>query len=329
MTPSELSAPPRLLPRGRAAAILLAGATAMALLSFWYRYLDRLARGRSETFLILFIEEFTGVFIAVALLLPVVWLTQGHYRRRVAWQRALLLHVPALAAFAALHTALLWGSRSLLFPLAGLGAYSYGVMPVRFLMELGIQIPIYVIAVGATIAWEHRRAGRAKDLRLARLEAELATARLANLEHQLRPHFLFNALNTVSSVMYDDLGRADHILNDLGRLLRRSLRKPEAALVPLGEELENAELYLGIARARFEERLDARIEADDDALGVPVPPLLLQPLIENALNYGGDWVWLRVGVVLREGRVEISVVNGAPPSSGAGGGAGAGVGGPG
>jgi two-component system, LytTR family, sensor kinase len=308
--------PPRLLPRPRTAAWLFAGVAVFALINFWYRYFDVLARGSTEPFQVKLIEEITGVFGAALLLVPVVWITRTMLWRRIPWQRALLYHVPVFAAFAALHTALLWGSRSALFPLFGLGSYDYGVMPMRFLMELGVQLPSYALAVGATLAFENRRAANVREMRLARLEAELAAARLTNLEHQLRPHFLFNALNTVSSVMYDDLGRADRILNDLGQLLRRSLRTPDAQLVPLREELADLELYLGIARARFEERLDVRIDAAAETLAAAVPALLLQPLVENALHHGdrGDGVVLivRVSAAAGGGRLTLHVVDNGP-----------------
>lgn len=308
--------PPGLLPGPRAAAIVLAGTTAFALLSFWYRYLDVLARGGEEPFQITLIEEFTGVFGAVLLLIPVVWFTRHLRWRRAAWRVQVALHIPALAAFAALHTSLNWASRSALFPLAGLGPYDYGAMPWRYAMELGIQVPLYVIWVGGTLAVARLREGRDRDLRLAQLEGELARARVTNLEHRLRPHFLFNALNTVSSVMYEDRERADRILADLALLLRRSLPASEAQEVPLREEVENLKLFLGIARARFEERLDARVEVEEEALAVPVPVLLLQPLVENALRHGdpgeGRPLCLRVGAAIRNGRLSVQVSDNGP-----------------
>jgi two-component system, LytTR family, sensor kinase len=313
MTPD---AAPRLLPRPRTAAWLFAGVATFAMINFWYRYFDVLARGRTEPFQIKLIEELTGVFGAALLLVPVVWITRTFLWRRIRWQRALLYHLPLLGAFAALHTALLWGSRSALFPLFGLGAYDYGVMPMRFLMELGVQIPSYVLAVGATLAFENRRAANVREMRLARLETELAAARLTNLEHQLRPHFLFNALNTVSSVMYDDIARADRIVSDLGLLLRRSLRTPDAQLVPLADEVADLELYLGIARARFEERLDVRIDAAPETLSVAVPALLLQPLVENALHHGdrgdGESLSVRVTAAARDGQLALRVSDNGP-----------------
>lgn len=280
----------------RVAALVVAGATVLAFLSFWYRYSDVLVRESTEPFQIKLIEELTGVYGSALLLVPVVWLTWKLRRRGVSVARQVGAHLAGAAAFGAAHTTLLWGSRSALFPLAGLGAYEYGAMPMRYAMELGIQLPVYALTVFATLAWEQHRRSREQELRLARLERELARARLTNLEHQLRPHFLFNALNTVSSIMYEDRDRADRLLADLSHFLRRSLRSSEAHQVTLAEELGNLELFLSVARARFEERLVVRIEVAEDIRGAAVPSLVLQPLVENALRHGdpGDEGPIRV-----------------------------------
>jgi two-component system, LytTR family, sensor kinase len=314
--PDPATPPPRLIPGPRAGVLIFAAAAFMALVSFWYRYSDLLARGRIEPFQIKLIEETTGVFGAVLLLVPVVWFARTLRWRGVPWPRQVLLHLPVAALFGGLHTLLLWGSRSALFPLAGLGSYDYGNMPLRFAMELGIQIPIYLITVAAALAGEHVREGRARELRLARLEGELARARLANLEHQLRPHFLFNALNTVSSVMYEDRDRADRILADLAQFLRSSLRRSEAHEVTLGEELENLELLVGIARARFEDRLEVEVDVGEDERDAAVPALLLQPLLENALRHGdpGEERPARIRISARGegGRLVLEVTDNGP-----------------
>jgi two-component system, LytTR family, sensor kinase len=329
--PDPATPPPRLLPGPRAAALVFAAATFMALISFWYRYSDVLARGRIEPFQIKLIEEATGVFAAVLLLVPVVWFARTLRWRGVPWPRQVLLHLPVVALFGGLDTLLLWGSRSTLFPLAGLGNYDYGDMPLRFAMELGIQVPIYLLTVAGALTAEHVREARARELRLARLEGELARARLVNLEHQLRPHFLFNALNTVSSLMYEDRDRADRILADLGQFLRGSLRHSEAPEVTLGEELENLELLMDIARARFEDRLEVAVDVGEELRDAAVPALLLQPLVENALRHGdpGEDHPARIRISARgeNGRLSLEVTdNGPGEGDGAGGSHGHGIG---
>jgi two-component system, LytTR family, sensor kinase len=329
--PDPVTQPPQLLPGPRGAAVVFAAAASMALISFWYRYSDLLARGGTEPFQVRLIEETTGVFGAVFLLVPVVWFARTLRWRGVPWPRQVLLHLPVVALFGGLHTLLLWGSRSALFPLAGLGSYDYGDMPLRFAMELGIQVPIYLLTVAGALTMEHVREARARELRLARLEGELARARLLNLEHQLRPHFLFNALNTVSSVMYEDRDRADRILADLARFLRGSLRHSEAHEVTLGEELENLELFLSIARARFEERLEVEFDFGEEERSAAVPALLLQPLLENALRHGdpGEEHPARIRILARgeNGRLALEVTdNGPGEGDSAGGSPGHGIG---
>lgn len=122
--------------------------------------------------------------------------------------------------------------------------------------------------------------------RLLQTQKVLAQAQLAQLQGQLRPHFLFNALNTVSALMHTDVARADHLVATLGDLLRISLRSSENEMTPLAEELRTLELYAGIMRERFRDRVTLSWQADQTLLDVPVPALLLQPLLENAFKHG-------------------------------------------
>jgi two-component system, LytTR family, sensor kinase len=285
-TERPVTDPPRFFPRWRTVLVALPAGAVFALLSFWYRYMDVLARGQAEPFQKKLTEEFTGVFGALALFVPVIWFTRYLKWRKVRWPFQIALHASALGAYAVLHTSLNWAGRSVLFPLAGLGPYDYGHMGLRYLMELGIQIPVYLICVGATLAVDHRHRSQLRDLQLARLEAQLVRTRLANLELRLHPHFLFNALNTVSATMYEDTDRADRLISDLSMLLRRALRSGDAHEWTLDEEVRNLDLYLKVLGARFEDRLDVVMEIEEEAVSSAVPTLLLQPLVENALRHG-------------------------------------------
>jgi len=104
----------------------------------------------------------------------------------------------------------------------------------------------------------------------------------------LQPHFLFNALNTVSSVMYDDPRKADSMIARLGDLLRRSISDAEAQEVPLEREIETLELYLDVMRQRFEDKLQVDVRMDEEVRRALVPHLLLQPLVENSIKHGVD-----------------------------------------
>ena len=129
----------------------------------------------------------------------------------------------------------------------------------------------------------HRR-WREREVQAARLEAELASARLDALTAQLQPHFLFNTLNSISTLIRRDPDAAEEMLSHLGGLLHRTLRQRHE--VPLSEELEVLDQYLAIMKIRFHDRLVVRKEIEDGLSGALVPYLILQPLVENAIRHG-------------------------------------------
>jgi Histidine kinase len=121
---------------------------------------------------------------------------------------------------------------------------------------------------------------------LLALQKALADAQLARLQGQLRPHFFFNALNTISALMHVDVARADRLVAGLGDLLHISLRSGEREMVPLADELRALEVYGNIMQERFRDRVTLHWDIDRNLTQTPVPALLLQPLLENAFKHG-------------------------------------------
>ncbi|MEM7779661.1 MAG: sensor histidine kinase [Pseudomonadota bacterium] len=122
--------------------------------------------------------------------------------------------------------------------------------------------------------------------RLERLEAQATAAQLAMLRYQLNPHFLFNTLNSISTlVLLKQTDQANAMLTRLSGFLRHTLITEPGSQVTLAQEVETLQLYLDIERMRFEERLRTRFEIDDAALAASLPSMLLQPLVENAVKY--------------------------------------------
>lgn len=149
--------------------------------------------------------------------------------------------------------------------------------------------------------------------RLLQAQKALAEAQLAQLKGQLRPHFLFNALNTVSALMHTDVARADRLVAALGDLLRISLRSNEHEMTPLAEELRTLELYANIMHERFRDRVTLSWQTDPALLDIQVPALLLQPLLENAFKHGVERtvasVRIHVSALRESDSLEISVSN--------------------
>jgi len=122
--------------------------------------------------------------------------------------------------------------------------------------------------------------------RLERLEAQATAAQLAMLRYQLNPHFLFNTLNSISTlVLLKQTEPANAMLTRLSGFLRHTLIAEPGSQVTLAQEIETLQLYLDIERMRFEERLRTHFEVEDAALPAQLPAMLLQPLVENAIKY--------------------------------------------
>jgi signal transduction histidine kinase len=128
--------------------------------------------------------------------------------------------------------------------------------------------------------WRHREAVA------ARLQTQLVEARLQALQSQLQPHFLFNALQTIAALIHTAPDKAERMLERLGDLLRLVLDHDDSVFVPLQQELNIVETYLQIQKERFGERLLWDVEIAPDMMGVTVPTLILQPLVENAIKHG-------------------------------------------
>jgi LytS/YehU family sensor histidine kinase len=151
---------------------------------------------------------------------------------------------------------------------------------------LSTNIVVYVSTVAFCYIWEFFRRSTEANKKAAALERSLLTSRLELLKGQLNTHFLFNTLHTISSLVVRNKGEeANNILLKLGDLLRFALKENKEQLIPLEKEIEILQLYLDIQQSRFNSRLDITIEYAPEFNNVLIPPLLLQPLVENAIRY--------------------------------------------
>ncbi len=179
----------------------------------------------------------------------------------------------------------------------------------------------FLLVAAAVQALEARARAHERELDAARVRGQLAEARLEALTAQLQPHFLFNTLQAISTLIQRDPAGADRMLASLSDLLREVLRRGERREVELDEELRVLEPYLAISRARFGERLSVAIDADDAARHALVPFFVLQPLVENALHHGvssrsgrGE---IRIGARREGERLWIAVTDDGPGADGA------------
>lgn len=284
--PNETATPPTRPPRAYAWVVLFLVYTFIAVLLTGYKYLDDLTRQHPGTFYMRVLEEGTGVY-SVFLLLPLVFrFARVYLFERKGWLKLGLFHLAAAVLFSAVHTTMMAISRHFLAPLVGLGPYDYGIMTYRYPMEFSNDLIGFTVIVGLYSFYQRLRIAQAQQLAAAELQTKLVQAQLENLRLQLQPHFLFNTLNTISSVMYEDVRAADAMITQLSDLLRLTLQASRAHEIPLAEELEITRLYLDLMQKRFENKLRVTYVIDPSLNETLVPQLILQPLLENSLRHG-------------------------------------------
>jgi hypothetical protein len=178
------------------------------------------------------------------------------------------------------------------------GAPTRPTLPSYLAVALPRDLLAWIAIAGTVVAIESGRRAVHARVERERLRAEVAEQRLIALSSQLQPHFLFNTLQAISTLLHRDPEAADEMLGKLSELLRDLLRHRDRALVPLGDELRYAQTYLEIAQVRFADRLAFEIDVPPDLHRIPVPLFILQPLVENALAHG-------IGARVNGGRITL------------------------
>jgi LytS/YehU family sensor histidine kinase len=155
-----------------------------------------------------------------------------------------------------------------------------------YLQNLDWTLMVYAAIVGLSYATTYYHESQARAVKQAQLETRLVEARLRTLQAELQPHFLFNTLHAISSLVHTNPDGADRMISRLSDLLRLTFDRSGTPRISLQEELEFLQKYLEIEQTRFNDRLSVRFEIDPETLDAEVPRLILQPLVENAIKHG-------------------------------------------
>ncbi len=182
------------------------------------------------------------------------------------------------------------------------------------LPRIGYSITFYIIIVLIIVSFKTYKSFQSQKVKAVELESELKGAQLDNLKMQLKPHFLFNALNTVNmQIRKKENEDAINMITALSDLLRSTLTRENAQKVTLDYELEMIKKYLKIEEARFDDSLKVEINVQQDANSCLVPNLILQPIVENAFKHGVsenlDNTTIRIKAEIAHKKLHLSVYN--------------------
>jgi signal transduction histidine kinase len=270
--------------------------TLMVIFAVGHVLLNHPQRGPAE-----WIGKMSHYYLWAVLTPGIFWVSRRFPLTRSNWPRRLLLHLGIGALIASFYGGVYHYVRGLLLQVPA----SRVSLPLHWWQELQLgfidHLFEYLAILGAGIALDHYRKHWARQRQADQLQKQLSEARLEALRMQINPHFLFNALNTVSMLTERDPKAARRVTARLSKLLRYALDKSDEQEVPLERELQFLDDYLDIMQLRFEDRLNVRKDVAPDMLEAQVPPLLLQPLAENAIKHG-------IGRTKEGGRITIRAV---------------------
>ena len=180
------------------------------------------------------------------------------------------------------------------------------------------QIFVYFVIVVAAHAYEYFQRARTQELEVSEFQRALAVSELQALKMQLHPHFLFNTLHGISTLVDSDPARARAMIIKLSNLLRMALQQTNSDLVPLREELKFVDEYLDLEKMRLGPRLTMKLQTDPETLPLLVPQLILQPLVENAIRHGiassREHGWIEITSSRINGNLELVLRNSVGPN---------------
>jgi len=200
------------------------------------------------------------------------------------------------------------------------GDLSYSaILSNSLLIRFGVGLLMLEMVTAMSLLWYSQKEQKNMEERKNDAEKLTKEAELFKLRQQLQPHFLFNSLNSINALIAVKPGEARKMIEQLSDFLRGTLRKEDQQWVNLSEELQYLKLYLDIEKVRFGHRLSDEIDCDASAAAMKVPPMLLQPIVENAIKFGLydtiDDIVIRISAHANNDQLEVVVENPFDPET--------------
>lgn len=279
----------RLLPRSkiRSALYTLAFWTIFAAFSVLTGYAEFRVLGRPIPWGFILITRLPDWYFWAFMTPVIFWLGRRFplVREKLAYN-LLIIHLPLGITISSLHIFIVSFIWYYFMPLQGPYNPSLFEIFIRTSYFLANSLILYWGILAVHYVFEYSRMVRQRELQAAELKTQLSQSQLRALQMQLKPHFLFNTLNSISALTHNNPKAANDMLARLSELLRISLKNEDIQEVPLERELNFLSIYLGIEQIRFQDRLTVTFNIEPQALRALVPSLILQPLVENSIRHG-------------------------------------------
>lgn len=251
--------------------------------------------------------------VSILFIVVIVKTTRLFLFRKKSW-----LAISAIHLLIAVVLSVLWYGTFLLASMAieytqgALGSekdYDFDIL-LWYLQNFDSLLIIILFTISLTYTYYYIQQNSLNQIQKSQIEQQLLQARLTVLKSQLQPHFLFNTLNSIASIMTSDLTRARDMLADLSHLLRHVLDSGERQTITLEEELTILNKYLDIEKTRFSEQLGIQLQIDEGLRQAIVPNMLLQPIVENSINHGysKDYPTLKVEISIQQQNQNIVLI---------------------
>jgi two-component system, LytTR family, sensor kinase len=268
-------------------AIYVAVWTVLAVLDSVGTYVAQLRFDKPISWALAFRRQFEEVYTSAVLVAGILWLCGRIRFEPGRLRRWLLIHIPASFVFSIVFLMIIswWWTGEISVQTGKVLTFSYLFHMLAISYGLANVFKYWAVVL-IHLGWQFYRRYRERERQAAALATELVQARLQALRMQINPHFLFNTLNMISSLIHENPDAADRMVVRLSELLRHTFERGDTQEVPLREEIKFLQGYLEIQQMRFGNRLTVDIRVEPDAQDVMVPFLLLQPLVENAIRHG-------------------------------------------
>ena len=309
--------------RARQAGVILGSWTLLGLFYGWEIYFFNVHNHHDVSLWSALLRPLPDYWIYAALTPAVLWFNSRFRFTRAKLASTTALHAGAVAAFL-----IAWSAAKMaLYPVEDLvtgvaAPRSWYLFRILVVDNVHDALWLFVTLVAINELLHYYRMYREREVRAARLSSQLAEAQLKVLKMQLDPHFLFNTLHAVSSLIHEDVSAAEKTMSRLTGLLRLSMESGEEQEVTLEREMAFMEGYLDIQKTRFRDRLHVKVEIEPRTTEALVPNMILQPLVENAVKHGiasrstpGN---IEIRAASRDGILWIEVSDDGPEASGGG-----------